>query len=172
MPTLGTFIAGRYSGTYQAPSDSARTLGICEEGWRVRWRMRNDVIDKTDAYGAMVVEAFNLGALVNIRGVFKEPMLAGVLKAVAPYSGWAGTGASSFAPGTVGAADTDNAGILVLTATASTPAAASPATLTATYAMQQEDDDVEMLFGPQHRVAPFNFRVFLNYSTSKFFSST
>jgi hypothetical protein len=170
---LLTAVAGRYSATYNKPGDSARSLGITREGFTIGARIKNEVVDRTDAYGqGTVVETFYQGQTVNISAIFHE-QIAGVLNAVSPYGAWAGTGAVQWSLGTIGTQGSDLAGILVLTATAGTPAATSPATLTATYALQMEDVDVDLLFGPQHRVFPWRARLFPFLSTNvKFFTST
>lgn len=156
---IATLVAGRYAGSITYPSDTARALGILEEGFRLSWAFKKDVVGKSDAYGQSVIEKFHLGVNMHISGVFKE-WITGVLKTITTYGAWAGTGASSFVMGTIGKADTDNAGSLVLTATAGTPAASSPATFTAALCMLTEDFDVDLLFGPEHRVMPFRMQVF------------
>lgn len=168
---LGTFVAGRYSGVITYPAGSPLSLGILEEGWNIRWQHKKDYINRTDAYGDTTIEAFHQGLDMWVSGVAKE-WLSGVIKTIQPFGGWAGTGASNMALGTIGVADTDNAGILVLTATAGTPAATSPASVTFTYAIQDEND-VDMLFGPRHRTMPFTLRIYPYYSSAiRFFSST
>lgn len=171
---LGSFVAGRYSAAITYPAVSAKSLGIMEEGYRIGWRYFKDVIRKTDAYGHSPIEAFHLGLEVFISGVAKE-WLEGVLRTIAIGTTWMGTGAGqNFNLGVIGRADTDNAGALVLTATALTPAAASPATLTAALCHQVEEDDPNLLFGPEHRTMPYRFRVYPydNAGTIRFFSST
>jgi hypothetical protein len=172
---LGTFIAGRYSMTYQAPSDSARSGGIQEKGYYLDWSYKKDVLDRTDQFGQGVkIESFLQGVNVHLSGVAKE-QLSGVMKMINPFNGWAGTGVSNFNMGVVGVQDSDNSGIVILTATAGTPAAASPATLTATLCILAEDFDVTLLFGPEHRTYPWRFSV-LPYlasgTTYRYFSST
>ena len=172
---LGTFVAGPYTATYYAPSDSARSLGIMEQGYNVGYSMRRQILARTDTYGETPIEGFYQGAEVNIQGTATE-WLAGVMKAINPYNTWNGSvaaAAGTFSLGQVGKADTDNAGVLVLTATAGTPASASPATLTATLALLAENFDVSMLFGPEHRKMPWRFRIYPYLSTTvKFFTPT
>lgn len=168
---LGTFVAGRYSSTIQYPSASALSLGIMEEGYHLSWSKKVDLIDKTDAYGDTPIEGFYQGIAMHLNAVAKE-WLPAVVTSMQPYNGWAGTGADTFDLGTIGQAETDKAGILVLTATAGVPAAASPASMTFTYALQDESE-VNLLLGPKHRVMALSFRIW-PYSSSgiKLFSST
>lgn len=172
---LGVFLAGRYTSTIAYPSLSALSLGITQEGYNLSWQSKWDVMESTDAFGVngTIVEEFYQGMNMNISGIFKE-FLPGTIRSVQPLNSWAGTGASSFNLGTIGLAATDQAGVLVLTAVAGTPAATSPATLTASFALNVGDTPTEQMFGPKHRVWPFNFRLFpYNASgTIKFFTST
>jgi hypothetical protein len=169
---LGTFVAGRYSATYQPPGESAYSIGIMEEGYQLQYRALASVINKSDAYGMTPIEAFHQGFEVFIAGSARE-WIAGVHKMLNPINGWTGGAGGIFSNGTIGVAHTDRAGTLVLTATAGTPAAASPASLTAAYAMLAENFDVSMLFGPAERLMPWRLRIW-PYSSSgiKFFTTT
>lgn len=163
---LGTFIAGTYTGTLGGSS-----LGILEDGWRLRWQWLKEMIDRTDAYGDSPIDAIQRGVSVQVGGIFKE-VLTKNTNAVAPYNSYAPTGSATFAHPTVGVLDTSLVQSLVLTSTAGTPAASTPATLTAASAIQT-GDMVEQLWGPTHRKTPFNFQLY-PYSSSgiKIFTTT
>lgn len=169
---LGVFVAGRYSATYQIPGQSAGPMGILEEGWNLSWQYHRDLINRTDAYGDTRIDGVHTGIDVSISGVAKEHVI-NVYRAMAPLTTWFPTGASTFLLGTIGVLESDSGGILILTSTAGTPAAASPTTLTATYAMQKEGTANSILLGPKHRVHPFDMAIlpFLA-STIRHFSST
>lgn len=169
---LGVWVAGRYSATYQIPGQSAGSMGILEDGWNLSWVFHRDVINRTDAYADTRVDSVHTGTDVSISGVAKEH-LVNVYRAMAPLTTWFPTGASTFLLGTIGVLESDSAGILILTSTASTPAAASPTTLTATYAMQKEGAQASILLGPRHRTHPFDMAIlpFLA-STIRHFTST
>ena len=171
MAALGTFIAGRYTGIY-ASSD----LGILEEGWRLRWQWLKEMIEKTDAYGDTPIDAIFRGCSVWIGGIFKE-INVGVYKAVSRYNDWTPTGTPSFdlfnaTTGPIGTLDTSKVVTLVLSVVTGTPAASTPASLTAAAAIQ-DTDQIEQMWGPTHRKTPFNFRLYPYVSTTtKFFSCT
>lgn len=152
---LGSFVAGAYTGTLNAAS-----LGLTREGYRLRWAYAYDNIEQTDGYGAAnLIESFLEGVAVWIGGIFME-WRAGVLAAVNPWSGLAASGSSAFDLGIVGRAATNVGGALVLTATAGTPAANSPASLTAALAIVDNGFNMEPNFGPTHRETPFMFRIY------------
>lgn len=171
---LGTFIAGRYSATYDPPGATAATdIGIMEEGYTISWQYSAEGIENTDAYGDMFIDGIYRG----IKGVFCQSdsieYKTGSLLAVTPWGALAATGASTLAPGVIGRLMSDVAGVLIMTATAATPAASSPATLTATYAILAENFDVSLLFNSKLRKVPIRFR-FLPYldTVIKFFTTT
>lgn len=166
MSALGTFIAGQFTGTLGGSS-----LGILEDGWRLRWQWLKEMIDRTDAYGDSPIDAIQRGVSVNISGIFKET-LAKVITAVSPYNSYAPTGSSAFAHPTVGVLDTSLVATLVLTAVAGTPAASTPTSLTAAGAIQSTDA-VDQLWGPTLRKTPFNFQLYPYLSsTVKLFTTT
>lgn len=129
------------------------------------------MIEKTDAYGDTPIDAIYRGCSVWIGGVFKE-ILSGNIDAVTIYNSFAPTGTRSFELGTIGTLDTSYVVSLVLTTIAGTPAASTPATLTAAAAIQ-DTDQIEQMWGPTHRKTPFNFRLLPYLSTTvKFFTTT
>ena len=144
-----------------------------ERGYELSITYGKDVITDTDAYGDSVIDGVFRGGNCFLQGTSKE-YKAGILNAVTPYAALAPTGASYLGPGVIGRADSDIAGILIMTATTGSLAASAPATLTATYAIIAENFDVRMFMGPEHRKCPFRFR-FLLYSdagTMKWFTTT
>lgn len=152
-------MAGAFTATYQAPSDSARSLGLTQEGYRLRWQHGMDNVDETDGYGRGTwIEGFYQGINVWIGGVFKE-WQQGILRATAPFQSFAPSGVTTFDSGIVGRAATNVGGTLILASTAGTPAASSPATLTAAIAIQDSNFNIEPTFGPTHRMTPFLFRI-------------
>lgn len=156
---LGTMVAGSYTASY-TPSGLALTdLGFTERGWMLRWSYNGDDVDNTDTYGqGTLIESFFNGLNMWIAGVFKE-YKQGPLYGVAPWQTFAPTGANSFLLGTIGRAATNVGGPIVLTSTAGTPAASSPATATFPMAIQDRGHNIEQLYGPTHRTTPFLFRI-------------
>lgn len=167
---LGSFVAGAYTATLQFSGSSALAMGLLEEGWWLTWDPKWDPINKSDAYGSSTLDLFWQGLDMHVAGVALE-WKTNVIRAMQPMNGWAGTGASAFNLGTIGAAASDNSGILVLSSTANTPAAASPTSVT--FSQTINIDSTKILFGPVHRTMPLNLQV-LPYSSTgiKLFSST
>lgn len=172
---LGSFIAGRYSATYDPPGGTAAAdIGLMEQGYRITARIAKEKIQETDAYGLMVVDAIYRGiADVFIAGTAIE-WKTGLLNAMTPYQAMAASGATYFGPGTIARLDSAVAGILIATATSSTPAAAAPATMTATYTIFAEDTDLEWMLNSTLRKMPYRFRVYPYDDTGvlKFFTAT
>jgi len=174
---LGTFAAGAYTSSYTHPSVSAASLGITRDGYTISWRQSEEVLDKSDVYGRTEIETFHLGLQVSISAIFHEwrqsiinlstPQTAGaVLKPLT--AGYLGNGI-------VGILGTAQAGALVLTATANTPAATNGwATVTIPYVKLANDFPVDILLAPEHRTVPFRGRIFPYEDSTivKFFSQT
>jgi len=176
---LGTFIAGRYSCSYDPPGAvAAADMGIMDDGYELALAFAKELIQGTDAYGDSVIDGVYRGGQCFWSGISKE-YKAGSLNAALPYNSdavggvFAPTGATFLGPGLIGRLDSNIAGILIATATASTPAAASPATLTGTFAIAAENFDLRLAFTSKHRRVPFRLR-FLPYldTAIKWFTTT
>jgi hypothetical protein len=143
---LGTFIAGRYTGTYNAVD-----VGLTEQGYRLRFQPRKQAINRTDAYGDTLLDNVYRGGNFSIQFVCQE-YKAGSYTPAWPYGALG-------VMGVIGRLDSDLAMAFVLTATASTPAALAPATLTASKAVLAEDSNVELLFNSELRQVPITLTV-------------
>jgi hypothetical protein len=162
------------SATYDPPGGTAATdLGIMEQGYDVSWRLAGEPIAESDAYGLMFIDMVYRGLSDVFIGCDALEYKAGPLLAVSPFNAMTPTGSSVLAPGVVGRLMSNMAGVLILTATAATPAASSPATLTATYSHLAENFDVSLLKNSKLKKVPIRFRV-LPYldSVIKFFTTT
>ncbi len=144
-----------------------------EKGYTLSLSFAKQLINDTDAYADCVIDGVYRGGNCFLQMTSKE-YKAGVLAAAMPYSVLAPTGANTFGPGVIGRLDSAIAGAMILSATAATPAASSPATLTATYCIFAENYDISMLFGPEHRKVPMRFRflLYLESSVPAWFKTT
>lgn len=145
-----------------------------EGGYELTWRYATHNVANTDGYGEMVIEQFFKGiADVFIQFTCKEWTTA-TLNAATRWDAMSATGADYFGPGTVGRAGSDVAKTLVLNATAATPAAATPASLTILYALIAESFDVRMLMDSRLRRLPVKLRIlpYSDASVVKFFTTT
>jgi hypothetical protein len=169
MAALVTAIAGRYSSTYNSVD-----LGVTNDpGYKLSFTPDWELVKDTDAYGTNVIEAILLGlSQVSLDFVTKS-ITAGPYTAMTPFSTFAPTGAQTFSSGLVGRRATDLALSVVMTATALTPAAVTPATATFLYAMIHEGVNIDMIFGPRHRTIPIKFRIIANgTTTANYFTTT
>lgn len=156
---LGSFIAGRYSTTW-----NGNDLGITVQGWTLDFTNAMESIAPTDAFGDSLIDTVNRGGNVFWSGNSRE-WKTGVLAAANPWQTLAPTGASYLGPGTIGELGTNVAKSLVATATAGTPAAASPASITASYAMIAPGYNIQWLFDSRNRLTPLRLQLLL-YSQS------
>jgi hypothetical protein len=164
MP-LGTFIAGRYSGTF----DGVDT-GITDEGYELQQSVSKEMIDESDAYGQSAIDGIYRGGNCFLQFVGKE-YKAGAITPFWPY-GALGVMATTAAP--ISRLDSNVAKAMVLSSTANTPAAAAPASLTASLAILAENADGRLLYNSKLRKVPVRLRCYpsLSSGTVTWFTQT
>lgn len=170
---LGTFVAGRYSATYDPPGGTAAAdVGLMEDGYDISARIAKEKIGETDAYGGSVIDAIYRGIAEVFIDALALEWKAGLLNAIMPYATLAPSGATYFGPGVIARLDSAVAGILIMTATSSTPAAAAPASLTATYTII--DESIRWGLKSKLRKMPFRWQVYPydDSGTIKYFTAT
>lgn len=158
---LGSFVAGRATGSYDPPgAPAAADIGLTEEGYTVSAQHALELVERSDGHGAQAIEGIWQGLTnVQISGRFLEWKNA-VLSLLYPYGAVVtATGASYLGPGVIGRLATAVAGALVLSAVAGTPAAATPASLTALFASVAENFPVEWALDSRLRRTNFRLRV-------------
>lgn len=144
---LDTFVAGRYSNTYNAVD-----TGITERGYELQQESNAQEITPSDAYGDSVIDSVYRGGNVFLQFEGKA-YKAG---AITPFWPWGALGVT----GVIGRLASAVASANVLTATAGTPAAAAPATLTATLALLAANNPARLLFSSELRTVPIRLRVY------------
>lgn len=165
MANLGTLIDGRYAATYDAVD-----IGFTEQGFDLIQSLREEVIDESDQYGGSMIDYFYRGGNCQIRCDSKEYKPG----SVAPYWPFGSMGQMVTTLNPIGIRASDVASALVLTSTPNTPAAAAPATLTATYAVLAPGQQSTLLFNSKLRRVPI-FLQLLPYTASSniiWYSST
>jgi hypothetical protein len=160
-----SFIAGPYSATYKPAGGSALALGIVADGFRLTRVTRGQIItgdnlgksvqdgvfQGSDMFLSMVCEEFNAAALFGNNA-------NNAAQADNPF------GVNFNKQGQVGRLWSTIAGEIVLTRV-SANTTASFATLTAGYAIIQEDAEIEYLMATALKTVPLRFRL-LPYTVS------
>ncbi len=147
--SLGSFIAGRYSATFDSSS-----VGIASRGYDLDFMFKSEAVDETDLYGASTIDLVLRGADVHIATELIE-WLSGS-KAMLWSLGGGALGKIYSAAVPAGMFAYDLAKALVLTATTNTTAAASggPATLTASKTWPAQSFNPRVLFDSRLRRLP------------------
>ena len=142
-------VAGPYKGTYNATN-----IGICsDDGFKLRHTFAQDMVENSDQYGRTIIEGFYLGGNSYLDFTMLE-WTAVLPRLFDPYSADAGLLFSTAMP--ISRAMTGLALPVVLTATAGTPAATKPASVTGAQAILAPNFNREILFNPKHRVMPIS----------------
>jgi hypothetical protein len=156
VANLGTYIDGAYAGTYNSVA-----IGPTENGWRLRKTMSGQAIDESDQYGNTLIDFFYRGGSCRLSCDAQE-YKAGT---IAPFWPWGSMGQVITTANPIGIRASDVAKAVVLTSTANTPAAAAPASLTATYAVMAPGQDVNLDFHSKLRTVPIILQL-LPYASS------
>lgn len=142
---LETLVAGRYSNTYNAVD-----TGITREGYTLDQGVKAEVIDETDAFGGSAIDYVYRGGDVFLSFISKA-YKAGSLT---PFWPWGALGVLLTTAAPLGRLASAVASSNVLTAVAGTPAAAAPATLTATLSILAPNNSASLLFNSKVREVP------------------
>lgn len=150
---LGTLIAGRYSCTWNAVD-----TGYTRQGFELEFLYKHEILDESDLYGQSTVEAVIRGCDGFLSASLRE-YKAGSTAILWPIGGGS-LGKVFTAAKPCGILATDQALSLVLTATANTPAAAAPATLTASKAWIAPNYNPRILLDSRLREVPIRMQLF------------
>lgn len=174
--SLGTFVAGPYTGTYTPPSGTAGDLGVTEQGFQISISYAKEAIAQTDRWAQTLVESVYAGVSSVTVTCLSLEYKSSMLKALFPYQATAlvESGATYFDLGTIAVLDTDKAGSLIFTAIAGTTAATKPATWTATKAIMRANEQLQWAFDARLRKVPLPFQIYPISDTGiiKFWSQT
>jgi hypothetical protein len=153
---LDTFIAGRYAGTYNAVD-----VGITDDGYTLQQELMQEVIDESDAFGGTMLDYIYRGGNAFMRFTSKA-YKPGSVSPFWPF-GALGVGMTTAAP--IGRLASNIAAAMVLTAVANTPAAAAPASLTASLAILAPNYSGELLYNSKLRKVPVRLQFLPSVST-------
>lgn len=148
------FIAGQYTVTY---GTSPGSVGQIKDGIRLTHTVFKQLITG-DNMADSPQDAVWRGMECFAQYTLLEYNAAKALSVMWPY------GASYGTMGVIGRTDQNLAEPLILTALAGTPAASTPASLTASKAILAEGYPLELLFAPALREVPIRQRLYPNTS--------
>lgn len=145
-------IAGAYTSTYTVPSGSPVSMGIMDDnGYELSWVTHGEAINRTDTYAHTLIEGIYQGGDFRCRFRGREWSL-GLFR---PSWPWGDSGAApGIRLGVIGRRWTSVAGQLILNNTAGTPAASSPASLTAQLAIISHQTMVQTFLTSRSRDLP------------------
>lgn len=151
-------IAGAYTGTWNSVA-----LNYTRQGFSLNFTQKAERIEETDLYGLSLIDMVYRGATLSIDMIGKI-YGAGTTGPLWPWTATFGVVYAAATP--IARLATTVAQALVLTAVAGTPAAASPATLTAAKAIISPDNNMQVVFNSTLREVPLRWDVLLTESAS------
>ena len=141
---IATFVGGAYTGTL-----GGSALGLTEQGFTLIFVPKAERIEESDGYGLTLLDYFFRG--VDVSTVFDGlEYKSGTITSAWP---WGSLGTM----GVIARLASSIAGSMVLTAVAGTPAASSPASLTASRTIIEPGHNVNILFNSKLRKVPIRF---------------
>lgn len=168
---LAFFLSGAYAGAYNAVA-----IGPTDGGYEISHEVKQENIDKSDVFGDTLLDYVWRGGNVTCDFTAKTVgSAAGNYSNVAILWPFGGTQATLMAAATpIGRLASDIASAFVLTSTANTPAAATPATLTCTKAIIAPGYNTKMLYTSQLRQLPLRLQFLptLNAGIVSFYTTT
>lgn len=157
---LGTFIAGRYAGSY-----GGQDTGMTRQGYELEVQPKEEVINESDLYGLSTIDWIERGADWFLQFESKEYKAGSLAAFLQRWGGAANMGVISTPALPLGRLASASAQPMVLTATAGTPAAATPASLTASLAQLAPGYNPKILFDSRLRHVPIRLQL-LPYPSS------
>lgn len=162
---LDTFVAGKYDGTYNAVA-----VGITDQGFELEQNSSAEMIEESDAYGGSLLDWVYRGGNVSLQftGLAYK---AGI---ITPFWPWGSMGVMLTAAAPIGRLASAVASAVVLTATANTPAAAAPATLTGSKSILAPNSPARLLYNSKLRKVPIRLSLLptLDTGTVTWFTQT
>lgn len=152
---LDTFVAGRYSGTYNSDD-----VGITDQGYELEITSSMEVIEESDAFGQCFIDGIYRGG----SGYLQFNCKAYKDGSVAPFWPWGALGVLATTNAPIGRLASAVGSAMVLSSTANTPAAAAPASLTMA-AILAENSPAKLLFNSKLRQVPVRLRAIPSVST-------
>lgn len=130
-------IAGAYTGTYNRSGAGAVAMNYTRQGFNLNFTQKGERIEETDIYGLCFIDMVYRGAALSIDAIFKV-YGAGTTGPLWPWATPLGTVYTAALP--IAQLANSSPDVLILTAVANTPAAASPATLTSSVILSPDNN--------------------------------
>jgi hypothetical protein len=147
---IETPIAGHYSATYNAVAD-----GYTESGFELEQTVKQELSNESDAYGESTIDWVYRGGDAFLTWDSKVYKIG----STAPFWPWGALGVMATTLAPIGRLASAVAQAMVLTATANTPAAATPATLTASKSLLAPNFSGKLLFNSKLRRVPVRLQL-------------
>lgn len=143
MPIVESFVASRYTGSYNGAD-----VGITEDGFELTSSSSQELINMSDAYGDSVIDGVYRGG-----NHFLDFTCLSYTKGIPPYWPWAAFGAM----GLVGRMASDNARPMSISSVLA--GANVPLSLSTTYSLLRENLDRRLIFSSKLRKVPIGLRL-------------
>lgn len=158
--SLDTFVAGRYSNTYNSVD-----TGITDDnGYVIQQDSAAQLINATDAYGDTVIDWVYRGGNCFLQFT-SDAYKAG---SITPFWPWGALGTLLTAAAPIGRLASAVASADVLTAIANTPASAAPASVTATLAILAPNSPANLMYNSKLRTVPVRLQILPSNSSGTF----
>jgi hypothetical protein len=143
-------VAGHYTGTYNAVG-----VGYTTNGFELEQTVKQEVINDTDAYGESTIDWIYRGGDCYLMWASK------VYKAgsIAPFWPWGALGVMLTSAAPMGRLASAVATAMVLSAVANTPAASTPASLTASKSLLAPNQSGKLLYTSKLREVPVRLQI-------------
>ena len=149
-------IAGAYTTTLNPKGAGAVALGYTRQGYSLNFVQRGERLEETDLYGLSLIDIVGRGCQLTIDTICKV-YAAATRDAIFPWTATFGRVYAAATP--IAQLASTSPDILIMTAVANTPAAASPATLTANSVKLSPDNNVNLIFSSVIREVPLRWDV-------------
>ena len=136
-------------------------VGITDQGFELEQNSSAEMIEESDAYGASLLDWVYRGGNVSLQFTG----MAYKAGAITPFWPWGAMGVMMTAAAPIGRLASAVAQAMVLTATAATPAAAAPATLTASKSILSPNSPAKLLFNSKLRKVPIRLSLLPSLDT-------
>lgn len=151
-------IAGAYTGTLNPAGAGATALNYTRQGFNLNFTQKGEKLEESDLFGMTLIEVVGRGSQMTIDCICK--VYAAITRdALFPWAGAFGRVYNAALPIAGLASVAPDA--LIFTSVANTPAASSPATLTAPCVTLSPDNNLQIVLNSTIREVPLRWDVIM-----------